>query len=352
MRSGVVVAALLLASMVLAGCAGQSGSKSDGGLTSSGADAGSSSGSESEKNVGSGKGVLAGIVVDDAIRPVGGALVDVTGGGATYNATSGADGQFRFTGLAPGAYVVLVSKAYYSSLEQAVVVESGVAEPDLVRFQLVFEASSVPFATVYKYEGFHECGLNFIRICSNVNILTGIVLCGYDPPGAPCFNVTGDRSLFSQVIDGTPTFLQGELVWEATTDTGRALNFYMGGGNQSELQSGFASAYNFTGGESPLMLRLTNHEGETAWCRRPAAADPCPDDALNWTRIGTERALLGQVDAGPTQDLGTCSAPVRPCQVGLSVQQKFTMFTTVFHGYEPPDAWRFTDTGEPPAPPA
>ncbi|HJQ92660.1 MAG TPA: carboxypeptidase-like regulatory domain-containing protein, partial [Candidatus Thermoplasmatota archaeon] len=319
--------------LLLAGCAGT-------------ADAPTVEGGETG---GSGKGVLAGIVVDDAIRPVAGALVNATGQGRSFDATTGDDGSFRFVDLEAGAYLVRVSKVYYSPHEQAVVVATGVADPEVVRFQLVFEASSVPFAAVYKYEGFHECGLNFLRVCSNVNILTGIVLCSYDPPGAPCFNVTADRSLFSQVIDGTPTFLQGELVWEATTETGRALNFYMGGGNQSELQSGFASAYNFTGGESPLMLRLTNHEGDSAWCRRPSADPPCPDDALNWTRIGSERALLGQVDAGPTQEVGGCGV-ISPCAVGFSVQQTFTMYTTVFYGYEPPPEWRFAVDGDPPAP--
>ena len=322
----------------LAGCTGSVGTQSGTDETSTGEGP-------------TGEGVLAGIVVDDAIRPLEGAFVEVVAEGVLRNSTTGADGQFRFTGLAPGAYLVRVSKQFHSSLEQAVVVQTGVEDPELVRFQLVFEASSVPFATVYKYEGFHECGFNFVRVCSNINIATWIVVCG-STNGLVCLgNVTGDRSLFFVAIDGIPTFLQAELVWEATVETGRALNFYVGGGNESELNSGFASAYNFTSGESPLMLRLTNHEGEGSWCSRNV--DDCEvPETLNYTRIGSERALLGQVDAGPTQDLGTCSVPVRPCQVGFSVQQKFTMFTTVFYGYEPADEWRFTETGDPPAPPA
>jgi hypothetical protein len=318
-----------LALLLLAGCSGKGAA--DDALGPSGP-------------VGDGEGVLRGLVVDDAIRPIAEASVLVTGGGATFNATSDAAGLFRLDGLTPGAYLVRVSKAYYSAHEQAVVVETGVEEPDLVRFQLVFEASSVPFATVYKYEGLHECGLNLIRVCSNINIATGIVLCGYHD-SIPCFNVTQDSSLFFQLIDGIPTFIQAELVWEPTSETGRALNFVIGGGNQSELQSGFASGYNFTGGESPLMLRITNHEGENSWCYQNV--DDCEiPETLNYTRIGTERALLGQVDAGPSHDIGGVE------EVGFSVQQKFTMFTTVFYGYEPADDWRFTVHGEPPpAPP-
>ncbi|MEA3137822.1 MAG: Carboxypeptidase regulatory-like domain [Thermoplasmata archaeon] len=294
-------------------------------------------------------GVLAGLVVDDAIRPVAGAAINVTGQGASLNTTSDDRGQFRLEGLAPGAYLVRASKEFYSGHEQAVIVETGVDEPELVRFQLVFEASSVPFATVYKYEGFHECGLNFIRVCSNINIATWIVICG-STGGAVCVgNVTGDRSLFFQRIDGTPSFIQAELFWEATLDSGRALSLVIGGGNESELNSGFASGYNYTEGESPLMLRITNHEGEASWCYQNV--DDCEvPETLNYTRIGSERTLLGQVDAGPTQEVGGCGT-ISPCQLGASVQQKFTMITTVFYGYEPPDDWRFTETGEAPPPP-
>jgi len=318
---------------LLAGCAGTTGSTSSAGGDS----------------VAPGQGVLAGIVVDDAIRPIAEAAVNVTGPGGAFNATTDAGGTFRIGDLEPGAYLVRVTKEYYSPHEQAVVVQTGVDDPELVRFQLVFEASSVPFATVYKYEGFHECGLNFIRVCSNVNIATWIVVCG-STNGAVCLgNVTGDRSLFFVVIDGIPSFLQAELVWEPTLDAGRALSFVIGGGNESELNSGFASGYNYTSGESPLMLRITNHEGENSWCYQNV--DDCEvPETLNYTRIGTERALLGQVDAGDTQEVGGCGV-ISPCSVGASVQQSFTMYTTVFYGYEPPDEWRFTTDGQPPPPP-
>jgi hypothetical protein len=289
------------------------------------------------------KGVLQGIVVDDAIRPVAGASVQVTAPGVTLNGTTDEQGRFRFANLDSGTYIVEVSKAFYSPHQRAVVVIAGVQDPELARFQLVFEPSSVPYASVYKYEGFHECGLSSLRVCSNINIATWVVVCGRTG-GLVCIgNVTGDRSLFFQIIDGTPTFLQAELVWEATSDTGRALSFVIGGGNESELNSGFAAGYNLTRGESPLMLRITNHEGEDSWCYRNV--DDCEiPKTLNWTRIGTERALLGQVDAGPTHDIAGRG-------IGFSIQQKFTMITTVFYGYEPPDEWRFTDTGNPPPPP-
>lgn len=302
-------------------------------------------------------GVLRGVVVDQAIAPIGDALVNVTGDGVRYNATTGDDGQFRFTGLKPGTYIVQSGKRHYSPHEQAATVVAGVDEPDMVRVQLVLEPSSVPFATVYKHEGWHECGFNVVRVCSNVNILTWIVVCG-QTGGAVCVgNVTTDRSLFFQDIDAPPSFLQAELSWDATTPVGEELSFLIGGGTEEELKGGIGlPAYNYTSGPSPLMVRVSNHEGPGAWCRN-VPDPPCTEDALNTSRIGVERALLGQVDAGPTVKSPQC-APGVPgvtggvCGAGWSMQQAFTLYTTVFYGYEPPLDWLFTTSGAPPPPPA
>lgn len=295
-------------------------------------------------------GVLRGVVVDQAIVPVAGASVNVTGDGVRSNATTGDDGLFRFTGLKPGTYLVQAGKRFHSPHEQAVTVVAAVDEPDLVRVQLVFEPRSLPFATVYKHEGWHECGFNVVRVCSNVNIATWIVVCG-QTGGAVCIgNVTSDRSVFFQDIDSPPSFLQAELDWDATTPVGAELAFLIGGGTEEELKGGIGlPAYNYTSGPSPLMLRVSNHEGPDAWCRN-VPDPPCTEDALNNSRIGVERALLGQVDAGPTVKALPCDL-ADPCGVGWSMQQAFTLYTTVFYGYEPPLDWRFTATGQPPPPP-
>src|SRR5690349_15961209 len=55
-------------------------------------------------------GVLRGVVVDEAIRPVANVSIVATGSGATRMATSNADGAFGFDGLSPGVYIVKASK--------------------------------------------------------------------------------------------------------------------------------------------------------------------------------------------------------------------------------------------------
>lgn len=328
----VTVVALVVA-LVLAGCTGDPPTRSDlQGATAT-------------------TGILLGVVVDQTVRPLEGATVNVTGQGLLRNATTGSDGQFRLVGLPPGTYLVRVAKENYGSHEQAAVVLAAVQDPEVVRFQLTYEAVPLPFASVYKHDGYHECGSNAARVCSNINILTWIVVCA-QTSGAVCLgNVTGDRSLFFQSIEGPPTFIQAELDWDATTPLGQDLSFLIGGGTEEELRGGVSlPAYNYTTGPAPLMVRVSNHEGPDAWCRN-VPDPPCSERALEDSRLGIDRVLLGQVDAGTTLKALPCEQ-VSPCGVGWSMQQAFTLYTAVFYGYEPPLDWRFMTDGTVPAPPA
>src|SRR5207249_4842223 len=143
------------------------------------------------------------------------------------------------------------------------------------------------YANVYKYDGFYECGAYAVRLCSNINIATWIVVCANT--GICIGNVTQDHSLFFQDIDPGATFIQAELVWEATLSTGQALGFLLGGGNEAELKAGMAPAYNGTQGPSPLMLRISNHEAADSWCTQISPPSCTGGDVLNQSGIGTER---------------------------------------------------------------
>jgi hypothetical protein len=296
-----------------------------------------------------GHGTLVGVVVDDAIRPLAGAFVNMTGDGIRLNTTTAEDGIFRFPDLVPGTYVVNVAKPFYGSHEQAVVVQANVPDPETVRFQLVFEPEALPYAQVYKMEGFYECGTNPYHVCSNVNIATWIVVCA-NTEGMVCpGNVTNDRSLMFQWVEPGLDFLQAELTWDPTTPSGEVLSLALGGGSEAELKAGIGSTYNVTSSRSPVMGRISNHEGENSFC---GADDTCPKpDTLNQSGIGVERALLVQVAGGPTYPTPLCDVGASPCAAGFAAQQAFTLYTTVFYGYEPPMDWLFTATGKAPDPP-
>jgi len=297
-------------------------------------------------------GILRGLVVDTAVRPVAGANVTVHASGGMLNATTGADGLFRFAGLAPGEYLVEVAKPYFSAARSTVDVHAGLSDPPVAKFIIEFQSATVPYADVYKYEGFYECGAYQVRVCSNVNIATWVVVCA--DTGVCAGNVTNDRTLLFQWIPAGVSFLQAELSWQATLDSGKVLTMLMGGGNEAELKQGVnLPAYNSTTGPSPLMGRVTNHEGPGTWCAR-VPSPPCQTpDTLNSSKIGTERALLVQVDAGPTVDAGADCVAFSPCGAGFAAQQPFSLFTSAFYNYEPPADWLFAETGAvPPPPPA
>jgi hypothetical protein len=96
------------------------------------------------------------------------------------------------------------------------------------------------------------------------------------------------------------------------------------------------------------MLRISNHEAEDAWCRQN---DQCETtEVVNESKIGTERALLVQVDMGPTFRVAD-GCYFEPCGTGFNAQQPYTLFITTFYGYEPPVDWLFSTTGELPPPP-
>jgi hypothetical protein len=299
-------------------------------------------------------GILQGIVVDDAIRPVAGVAIQAAGNAGAFNASTGADGLFRIAGLPPGSYLVEASKPRHTTQRLAVDVRAGVDEPELARFELTFEAASVPYANVYKYDGFYECGLYSVRVCANVNIATWIVVCANT--GVCAGNVTGDHSVFFQGVEPGLDFIQTEMSWSPTSTTGESLAFLIGGGTEAELREGVGlPAYNATQGPSPLMLRISNHEAEDSWCHRNEQCETT--EVLNESKLGTERALLVQVDTGPWLAAApSCGVPgvfnPEPCGVGAAVQQPYTMFTITFHGYEPPVDWLFATTGQVPPPPA
>jgi hypothetical protein len=328
-------AALLAVAVLLAGCSGGKADADEPAVAAGPA----------------GTGSLRGVVVDHALRPVAGAEVAANGPSGSFNATTDAEGLFGFDDLAPGVYLVEAGKQFYIAQQQAVTVVEG-AEPAVARFQITFEASSVPYANLYKLDGFYECGVYTVRVCSNVNILTWVVVCAQT--NVCLGNVTQDHSLFFQWVEPGVDFIQTEMAWTPTTDTGAAMSLLIGGGTEEELKEGVGlPAYNGTAGTSPLMLRISNHESEDSWCRRN---EQCETTAVvDESRIGTDRALLVQVDTGPSVPVAdSCGVDgvydPEPCGAGVAAQQSYSLFTITFYGYEPPLEWLFAETGQIPQP--
>jgi hypothetical protein len=274
---------------------------------------------------GPGQITLRGVVVDQAIRPLPGANVTIVPGNLA--AVTDERGEFAFERMAPGSYALTVARAAYLPSTTTVTLVDGAG--GLVQVVLDALPSDARFANLYRGEGLYECGAWPTQGCSYVNIATGYLLC---ETGAPCFNVTADRSVFLEWVAPGMQFLQTELAWTPTLDAGKELWFGVGGANRAELQRGMALLLNSTSGPSPLVLTL--------------------DQAvLDEAGIGLERAMLAQVYSGASDTVpGGCVA-YDPCGPTVHFNQRFDVFTATFYGYLPPPAWRFTQEGAVPPPP-
>lgn len=268
-------------------------------------------------------GVLRGVVVDPAIRPLADADVLVMPG-AHSNRTD-ATGTFQFDDLEPGTYTITVSLQGY--LNETVV--AGVTEGSnpVVKVILPVDTEAVAYVTEYLFQGMFECGV-FPVACSYVNIITWVMLCGV---GACVGNVTNDSALFLQWIDGVPSFLQTELVWDSTQPLGDNLGFGIGSSTEEQLQQGQADTHNYSVGPSPIMLTLQD-----------------PDLAASG--IGADRALLTQVLSAPSREIPGGCVWWNPCGPGVQVLQDFETFTHTFYGFEPEPGWRFSEHGSPQPP--
>src|SRR5688572_23599688 len=92
------------------------------------------------------KGVLLGVVVDEAIRPVEGVNVALNlPDGTPATKTSDTEGRFAFGDLDPGIYLLEFSHGQYATLATSVEVKAGEEDPSVHRFQLTRLFSQEPF---------------------------------------------------------------------------------------------------------------------------------------------------------------------------------------------------------------
>src|SRR5688572_1246245 len=91
-------------------------------------------------------GILRGVVVDEAIRPL--LRVNVTlplPDGTVLNSTTAEDGAFAFGDLVPGGYVVQARKLGYLDTAVSVNVTAGDGDPDGVRVLMGADVLNAPF---------------------------------------------------------------------------------------------------------------------------------------------------------------------------------------------------------------
>lgn len=267
-------------------------------------------------------GVLRGVVVDEAIRPVPNATVEARGPeGRSQTARTDADGLFGFAGLLPGTWFVSVEKLAYSPAQTSVEVAAGVDDPPLVKLSVVYDPGQAPFFVATKVEAFIQCIVPGANVCAIVNLYPCILLGMCDP--------TVDDTSFVVLLDEvlsqqrTPDLLQTEILWESTQAVTPGLGIQYSNYDPEAPGRGAISAA--VRGRSPLLYTMDNATLE------------------EWevgTKKGIGHEIFGHMDE--TSAVGS---------LGFVVNQRVDFYFTVFYGYTPPEGWTFSGEGKVPTPP-
>lgn len=282
-------------------------------------------------------GILRGVVVDEAIRPLAGVAIRVPLAQGERNATTGADGLFAFDGLGPGAYVVSARKLGFLDLQTTGNVTVGVAEPEALRVLMRADVLNAPAIESFQFNGFLECSVTafYARAAAcNPNDATEplctlpVQLCTGGPQ-----NVTEDRFMaVHSVSRQSVRFLQSEMTWEPVSQLSLNLRAVPG---SRDPASGKVSDYLPFEGASPLVM-------------------PMDGGVAQGMLIGNGKELVVRVFSGYANGTAppTCLPSPLGCPwgVGATYQQKFQVFTNVFYGFQPPEGWQFTRDGLPPIP--
>lgn len=275
----------MLVGMALAGCAGDAETNDELAEAAKTVDAKATSTT----------GVIRGVVVDDALRPIIGAKVALQS--QNRNTTTNDAGAFGFDGLEAGTYFLQASKPDYTSVQQSAEVQAGVDNPPVVKILL----AAIPRATP------------LIEALTATIFVSGSAWAAGGGVTAGGFGVFDGNYNFEVAITPNGTVAQTELVWDATTPLGEVARAAGGtyAGNDG-VDTGV------TTGPSPLVMQANATEGdETA-------------DNVYYSFWGYDSAGLPG---------------------GLHVNQKVDAYIHVFHNFRPNDGWQFGRDGEHPLPP-
>src|SRR5688500_12785770 len=192
-------------------------------------------------------GIIRGIVVDDAIRPLAGAMVSLTVPGAgKQTAETTESGTFGCDSLEPGTYFIQAKKFRYASAQQSIEVVAGVREPPIAKILLVPDGSIDPFYSATTYDGYIECTTSFLVLCGLPNLLTGQQL-------------TQDRFTWTEYYIPNSTWIQAEMSWESSQSLSPAMYFEMEALDGACEGDGFL---NRTEGLSPVYAVFNPEEHE------------------------------------------------------------------------------------------
>ena len=284
-------------------------------------------------------GIIRGVVVDEAIRPIQGVNVSVVQPPRT--AVTDDQGAFAFDGLEPGTYFLNASKFGFTTVQTSAEVVAGEDEPPIVKMSLAAIASQQPYVDTYSFTGFLSFGAS-IGITSVGTTIYPILS-----------DTLGDNSIWTIQFDQVPFWAQGELVWEHNQPAGGMLIWEMVKGNSNDWRG-----YRETAVSPALAYWNTTvlaAEGENV---------TDPEQGIAYRFFGGPHPMLApgggivpERDSGhpvcttfPTVVLGDRSL----CSFGYgtTTQQRADAYIHNFYNFVPAEGWRFTVDGDPVVPPS
>jgi hypothetical protein len=364
---------LLAALLALSGCFGGGGGRADPDDIDAGLD-------DLGLKATSTTGVLRGVVVDEAIKPLLGVAVGVRSGTTNRSATTNADGLFGLDGLEPGEYFITATRENFTTTQAGpVAVVAGESEPDAVRITMTALASTQPYADKLVYEAFVACSVTSPSVsfaaCGTFDILGEI--------GQP--NPTNNRFLVNYKAAQPPSWIQSEAIWDSTQPLGGELGLSITALGPPQVTA------NSTSGTSPIYITVNETDAARfnygvndtditirLFSSELTGTDVVPEEIaqgayassvygpLNGT--GVPKAYDDTVIANDPTCFAVCLAvnpfgnpdcvqyPVlfNACYgfggAGVAVNQQVKVYTQIFYGYTPPPGWRFSE-GDVPSPP-
>lgn len=236
-----------LVAFVLAGCASNEPSSDDSGVFS---------GIGQDVTVTATKGAIAGVVVDEAIRPLAGANVSIVG--SQRSTVSDDGGRFAFEDLEPGAYFLAITAHRHAPTQlSATVVAGDVAS---VRVLLSRLTTAEPYHLTMSFRGHIDNYLGFANFAAEV-LAPGTLAC------TCTFDFNVDANLTTVMVEavgqvavpnpGTPATVPGDAYWEVFVGTTADGELRDSAYEEFPLSKRFASEDTFEGHEGTLGVRIT-----------------------------------------------------------------------------------------------
>jgi hypothetical protein len=334
--------ALLLAATAIGGCTGDGGGDADGTDVVDDEDF-----EDLGLHADDSTGILRGVVIDEAIRPIEGALVTVLiPQKANQTQTTKGDGLFGFDKLEPGDFFLQVSAPGFVSVQASATVKAGVANPDPVKVQLLADPLSRPFVETFHLDAFVSCSVR------------GMFL------AYPCG--TGDEDVVNadHNMARRPDWIQSEMTWESTQAIGDELslsirclsdsdpaNLCPEGQRQVARSEGLSPQIAYINRTVIDQWKLGGPDGNplSVWIYAFGRSDL---DAWDEETIdGTAKPVTGkdclEWQGGYPFPAGTCMRATGP---GLIINQKVDVFTNAFYGFVADPDWLFIEDGPHPVP--